>query len=293
MPAVFEERRFAKALTLGADCVIIELEDAVADSEKPAAREVVARWAAMPRKCLLMVRINALDTPFAHGDLAAVAVPGVDGVILPKGESAATIQIADWVLAQWERERGLAAGGIEVLPIIETARGLDHVRQILGASDRVHRASFGAGDWSRDTGMPWLAGNPGLVAARFELAVASRALGKQPPIDTAFTGVSDGEGFTAEATLARDLGYQGKFCIHPDQVALANRAFSPSPEEVARARAIWTAFTESEAKGVAAITVGGSFVDYPVAAQARAILERAGESPAQAPRGAEEEVASG
>jgi citrate lyase subunit beta/citryl-CoA lyase len=226
-----------------------------------------------------MVRINALDTRFAHGDLAAVVVPGVDGVILPKGQNSADIQIADWVLGQWERERGLVAGGIEVLPIIETAKGLENVSQILAASRRVQRAAFGAGDWARDTGMAWVPGNPGLVAARFRLAVTSRALGKQPPVDTAFTGIRDGDGFTAEAIAARDLGYQGKFCIHPDQVALANSAFSPSPEEVARARAVWTAFAENEAKGIAAITVDGAFIDYPVAAQARMVLERAGESP--------------
>lgn len=127
--------------------------------------------------------------------------------------------------------------------------------------------------------MPWVAGNPGLVAARFGLAVASRALDRQPPIDTAFTAVRDADGFTAEARLSRDLGYQGKFCIHPDQVALANRAFSPSAEEIASARAVWAAFSASEARGVASITVDGAFVDYPVAAQARIVLERAGELP--------------
>lgn len=279
VPAV-HEGRIEKALGLEADAVVFDLEDAVAVSEKPRARDAVQRWFRRPRSCLLYVRINAVRTPFAHDDLASVADAGVDGIVLPMTEEDSDVRIVDWLLTHWERERGLDVGAIEILPIVETARGLDGAREILSSSLRVRQAAFGGGDWCADTGMNWTSGNPGLAAARFELAVASRVTGRRPPIDTAFADVRDQAAFTVEAILARDMGYQGKFCIHPAQVEHANRTFAPSRAEVERAREIWSGFVASEADGVAAIVINDQFVDYPVAQAARAILERAGEDPA-------------
>jgi citrate lyase subunit beta/citryl-CoA lyase len=281
VPSV-DERRMEKALTLDADGIVFDLEDAVAVSEKPGARAAVARWMAAPRRGRLYVRVNAVGTPFALRDLDTVAAAaGVDGVVLPMAEGADDVRIADWALTQFERERGLDVGAIEILPLVETARGLDQRHDILGASPRVRRAAFGAGDWCANTGMAWTAGNPGLIAARFALAVASRSCDREPPIDTAFIDVRDQAAFAAEAEAARDLGYQGKFCIHPAQVEHANRIFSPSEEELERARTIWNGFVAGEASGVAALVIDDQFVDYPVAEQARAVLERAGEVPAR------------
>jgi citrate lyase subunit beta/citryl-CoA lyase len=280
VPAV-DERRMEKALAMDADGVVFDLEDAVAVSEKPGARAAILRWKDAPRKGRLYVRINAVGTPFALRDLDTVAAAGVDGIVLPMAEDACDVRIADWALAQFERERELTAGAIEILPLVETARGLDAARDILSASPRVRRAAFGAGDWCANTGMVWTADNPGLMSARFALAVASRAADREPPIDTAFTDIRDQAAFTAEASRARDLGYQGKFCIHPAQVEHANRIFAPSDDEVARARTIWNGFVAGEAAGVAAMVIDDQFVDYPVAERARAVLVRAGEMPAR------------
>ena len=116
-------RRVEKALSLDADAVILDLEDAVAIAEKPATREAVAAALERPRQGLLYVRVNAVDTEFCYGDLVAVVRPGLDGIILPKVESAAGLATIDWLLAQLERERGLPLGAIDLIPIIETARG--------------------------------------------------------------------------------------------------------------------------------------------------------------------------
>src|SRR3954470_16411866 len=126
-------RRVQTALTLDADAVILDLEDAVAIAEKPATREAVV--GALKRTCSgeLYVRFNAVDTEFCYGDLVAIVRPGLDGIILPKVESAAGLATIDWLLAQLERERGLKAGGIDLIPIIETARGLDRLSSILAA----------------------------------------------------------------------------------------------------------------------------------------------------------------
>src|SRR6185295_827983 len=108
-----------------------------------------------PRRGLLYVRVNAVDTEFCYGDLVAIVRPGLDGIILPKVESAAGLATVDWLLAQLERERGLTPGAIDLIPIIETARGLDRLGAILGAGTRVRRAAFGAGDFTLDVSMVW------------------------------------------------------------------------------------------------------------------------------------------
>src|ERR1700691_3020781 len=115
-------RRVEKALTLDADAVILDLEDAVAIAEKPATRSAVVAAYAQPRTGLLYVRVNAADTAFCHGDFTAIVQAGLDGIILPKVESAATLQTIDWLLSNLERERGLPAGGINLVPIVETAK---------------------------------------------------------------------------------------------------------------------------------------------------------------------------
>src|SRR5579863_9825763 len=134
-------RRVEKALTLDADAVILDLEDAVAIAEKPATRKTVVAAYGEKRTGLLYVRVNAADTEFCHGDFTAVVQPGLDGIILPKVETAATIQTIDWLLANLERERGLAVGGIDLTPIIETARGVRDIDAILTAGTRVRHCA--------------------------------------------------------------------------------------------------------------------------------------------------------
>lgn len=146
-------RRVEKALSLDADAVILDLEDAVAIAEKPATRGAIAAALPQPRTGLLYVRVNAVDTEFCYGDLCAIARAGLDGIILPKVESAIGLATVDWLLAQLEREHGLPAGGIDLIPIIETARGLTGIEPILAAQTRVKRLAFGAGDFTLDVNM--------------------------------------------------------------------------------------------------------------------------------------------
>lgn len=270
-------RHAHKALTGDADGAILDLEDAVAVSEKPAARAALrdvlaSRTAAYPRA---FVRINGLTTPFAFADLHAAVWPGLDGIVLPKAESAAQIAIADWLITQLEREHDLPAGSIEILPIIETAAGLTQIDQLAIASPRVRRLNFGAGDFTLDARMHWTLGNPGLVWARVRVVVASRAAGLEAPLDTVFANLSDADGLAVEAAQAKELGFGGKACIHPNQVATVHAVFTPTPQEVTRAQHIVAAFADAEAQGIASLRVGELFVDYPVAARARQVLELA------------------
>lgn len=267
-------RRVEKALSLDADAVILDLEDAVAVSEKSATRAVVAAALGRPRRGLLYVRVNAIDTEFCYGDLVAVVQAGLDGVILPKAESAAGIATIDWLMAQLERDRSLPHGTVDLIPIVETARGLRQIDAILSAGHRVRRVAFGAGDFTHDLNMAWTRGETELAHARAMVVTASRAAGIDPPLDTVWADLTDAAGLEASARTALACGFQGKMCIHPDQVTVVNRVFTPSDAEIAAAERVCAAFERAEAEGNAAIQVDGKFIDYPIVYRAQRVLQK-------------------
>ncbi len=270
------ERRAAKVFQSGADVAILDLEDAVADDEKIAARESVLRALRVPRSGLGFVRINSVDTPWCWGDLQAIVGPGLDGVMVPKAESAAQLQALDWVLTQLERERGLVVGALPLLPIIETALGERHLEALAVASPRVRRFAFGGADYSLDLGLQWTAGEQEFDYLRSRLVHVSRAAGLAAPIDTVTVQLTEPARFATSAARARQFGLYGKLLIHPDQVALCHAAFAPSAAEVARAQKIVEAFAAAEAEGVASLRVAGEFIDYPVVEKARRVLAAVG-----------------
>jgi citrate lyase subunit beta/citryl-CoA lyase len=261
-------------LTLDADAVILDLEDAVATAEKPATRAAIAAALTRPRTGLLYVRVNAAETEFCYGDLVAVVQPGLDGIILPKVESPATLATIDWLLRQIEREGGLKEGAIDLIPIIETARGLTELDAILASETRVKRVAFGAGDFTLDINMIWNRNEAELSHARAAIVTASRAAGLEAPLDTVWVDLQDAEGLEASTRAALAYGFQGKMCIHPDQIPVVNRVFTPSEEEIAFAERVVVAFANAEAEGVASIQLDGKFIDYPIVYRARRVLEK-------------------
>jgi citrate lyase subunit beta / citryl-CoA lyase len=268
-------RRVEKCLTLGADAVILDLEDAVANAEKAATRATVVEALQRPRRCQGYVRVNSLGTEWSHGDFVAVAAAGVDGIVLPKVESASDLETAEWLLKSLERERGLPDGGIDLIPIIETAAGYSNIGSILRAARRARRVAFGAGDFTLDVGITWSAEEAELLPYRTAFVVESRAAGLEPPLDTVWVTLSDAEGFRRSVQRAKDLGFQGKLCIHPDQVPVVNERFRPSGQELAHARKVVDAFGQAERDGLAAIQVDGQFVDYPIVYRAQRLIARA------------------
>ncbi len=268
-------RRVEKALALDADAVILDLEDAVAVPEKPGTRRIVAGALARPRRGRGYVRVNAMSTAWSYGDLVAVVTGGVDGVVLPKAESAEQVKAADWLIAALEREQGLPVGGIDLIPIVETALGFSNLSPIAGAGTRVARLAFGAGDFCLDLGITWSRDEQELLAYRAAFVVASRAAGIEPPLDTVWVDLRDPDGFARSAARAAALGFQGKMCIHPDQVPVANTAFTPPAAEVDRARRVIAAFEQAEREGSASIQLDGQFIDYPIVERARRVVARA------------------
>ena len=265
-------RRVEKVFTVGADAVILDLEDAVAIAEKPAARAMAVAALQRPRACLGYVRVNAMETPFCYGDLVAIVQPGLDGIVLPKVESAAGLLAIDWLVEQLERERGLPERAIDIMPIIETGRGLSDIDAILRAGSRVKRVAFGAGDFTFDMNMVWSRGEAELAHARAAIATASRAAGIEAPLDTVWVDLQDAAALEASARTALGLGFQGKMCIHPKQVPVVNGVFTPTEAEVAFAERVVAAFAEAEAAGSAAIQLDGKFIDYPIVYRAQRVL---------------------
>ncbi len=277
-------RRVEKAFTLDADAVILDLEDSVAASDKPATRQLIAEAVTKPRKPRLYVRVNAASTHFCFADLAGTVRKGVDGVVLPKVESAAELHAVDWMLWNLEREHGIPAGSIDLIPQLETAAGVQRIERIVQAGNlrtykpvpwRVRRVAFGAGDFANDVGLSVSMDEPELAEARARLVMISRAAGLENPLDSPWFHLKEAEGFRRALERSRRGGFQGRLCIHPDQIAPVNTAYMPSAEELAQAERIVSAFREAEARGAAAIVVDGQMVDYPIVYRAQALLDAA------------------
>src|SRR5262245_33517469 len=268
-------RKVAKVFDCGADHVILDLEDAVAKAEKVATRAPVVEALKRPRRGGAYVRVNGFNTEFCYGDAVAVVGPGLDGIILPMVESREQIVAFDWLVGALERERGLPHGGVDIIPIIETGKGIANARAIAAAGTRVKRMAFGAGDYTLDMNMEWTLAESELEHARAEMAVASRAAGLEAPIDTVWVHINDLEGLANSAKRARQLGFQGKMCIYPPQVAPVNGAFTPTEAEIAFARRVVAAFEKAESEGSSSIQLDGYFIDYPIVYKAQRTLDAA------------------
>ena len=277
-----DRRKVDKVGSFGADGVILDLEDAVPIDEKVAAREIV-REAIPAVKGLagrVYVRVNPTgektDFSVATGaeDIESVLCPELDGLVVPKVESAEELGRLDPLIAAIERKQGRPEGAVEVAPIIETALGLWNAFEMARSSSRIRALHFGAGDFTRDLNLDWARDEAELMYARSRLVVISRAAGIGAPIDSVWARLDDGEGFAESARQAKRMGFQGKCCIHPAQVSVANHEFSyVSPDELAEARKVVDAFEEAQRRGSASIRVGGQFVDYPIVEKSRRIVE--------------------
>jgi citrate lyase subunit beta/citryl-CoA lyase len=272
--------RVAKAVTSGADCVVIDLEDAVAASQKDKARldAVAAVRDATAAECRIAVRVNARATGLLHLDIAALATVWsmLDLIVLPMVPDAQTVRE---VVTEFERaDDRLVAGtsGPLLLPMIETARGVLAAPEIALASPRVLTLALGPADLSNDLNVTPSPDGLELLHARSQLVLAAAAAGRPAPIDGPWLTLDDDEGLRRSAHHAVALGFGGKIALHPRQLAIIVEAFSPSDAELAWAREVDAAFTAAESRGVSSVRLeDGSFVDYPVARRARALLDRA------------------
>jgi citrate lyase subunit beta / citryl-CoA lyase len=280
------ERMFAKAAAAGADLVFLDLEDACAPAERePSRPRVVAAlndldWGHTVRA----VRVNGVDTHWCHGDVIEVvtgARENLDTIIVPKARTARDVWWVATLLDQLETRLGMAKR-VRLEVLIEDVEGLANAEEIARASDRLDALIFGAGDFSVsqgarvDTNFVPLGEYPGDFwhYARAKVVVAARIAGIAA-LDAPYPDYGDAAGYERDARRAGLMGYTGKWCIHPSQVAIANEVYAPTADEVALAERNVAAYRDGEARGLGAVGVGGVLVDAAHVKLAETTLARA------------------
>ena len=267
---------FAKALASAADAICFDLEDAVVPARKDEARAtlrafLVSGLAAESGKTII-VRINAMDTPFFAQDIADMALPAVHLINQPKPESVQQVREVASLLASAEQANQVSLP-IGLLLNIESPRALREAAALAAADARVAGLQLGLGDLFEPLGIA----RRELAAiqhAMFAVRIAAGEAGVYA-YDGAFANIADAAGYRAEAELSRRLGFLGKTCIHPSQVAIANEVFRPTDAEIRHARKVVAAAAEADAQGLGAYVVDGQMIDIPFVLRARAIVASA------------------
>jgi citrate lyase subunit beta / citryl-CoA lyase len=280
-----EQRMLAKAAGLAPDIVMLDLEDAVAPQRKDEARGLVVEaiagleWTA----ATVAVRINPVGSRWCLDDVSALlddAGPRLDLLIVPKVEAASQVHFLDHLLAALERRQGRAVPvGLDLQ--IETVRGVDRCEEVAGAAARVEALVFGPGDYAATIGVPQLtigaidASYPGdqwhYVLSRLVVAAKARGLAA---IDGPYAAIRDLDGLREAANRARLLGCDGKWALHPDQIAVVNGVFSPSADELARAQAVQDALQGASDDGRGVLALAGEMIDEATRKSAEDLLAR-------------------
>ena len=256
----------------GADTVIFDVEDAVAVSEKDAARQLVHN--AIKRlqyPCEVAVRINHIQTPFGLDDLEVILPAKPDLIRLPKAETGQDIKIIDEIIGEAEAKYGFAAGSIGMMAAIETAKGLMHAYEIATASPRMVALAIGGEDFVADLKTSRSREGWELFVARSQLLLAARAAGIQA-IDSVFANANDDEGFLAETRLIKELGFDGKSVINPRQVRMAQEVFTPSEKEIKNAERVLAAYKEALERKSGVVALDGKMIDTPIVTRAERVL---------------------
>lgn len=265
-----------KAFTLEPDGMIFDLEDAVPPAMKDTAREMVAAALRRPRDATSkarFVRVNGSATDLIETDMRAVVHERLDGIVLPKVETVAEIEHVDARLTSLERERGLRSGQVRLLVSIESAKGLRWVDDIVVASPRILAVFMGGEDFALDLGLPVVRTGAGQeqIYARSRVMIAG-AMARIFSVDQGSMDFRDLDAYRRHVQGSRQLGFTSGWCIHPNQIPIANEVFSPTPEEVELSRRVVAAFDDARAQGLGAVMMGGQFVELPIVERAQRTL---------------------
>lgn len=266
-------RMLSTCALFGADVITLDLEDSVAPEQKVAARWLVAE--ALRDLDMgdpeVTVRVNALDTPWGEDDVNTVVATGaVDGIYLPKVETPQQVVQLAALLDEVEAEHGVDTK-TTIVPLIESAKGIIHAYDLALSSDRIVALSFGGEDYTRDVGGEKTSSEEELMWPRQRLIAAAKAADVQA-LDTVYSDVQDSKGLYRQAVKMRQLGFDGKAAIHPNQVDVIHRAFNPSEEEIDHALQVMQAIKEAKAKGSGVASLGRKMIDKPVVERAHRIL---------------------
>ena len=261
---------------LGSDAVIFDLEDAVSPAEKDAARILVRNTMRYMDfgGCEKIVRINSIDTSFWKADIDAILPWKPDLILLPKTGNDRDVQTVDAYMSEVEEKLGFEKNTVGLMPLIETAMGVENAFAIASASDRVQALFLGAEDLTADLQCKRTKEGREIEYARTRLVVAARAAGVDV-YDTPFTDVNDDEGIVRDTELAKALGFTGKASISPRHVEVINQVFSPTLKEINYAYEVMEAIETAKQQGKGAIALHGKMVDAPIVARAQRTIAMA------------------
>ena len=265
-----------KAIGLRPDAVVPDMEDSVPMAEKANAREMVATFlpSFTENGHQIIPRVNSLHTGLMEDDIAAIVGPHIAGVSVGKVDGANDVrQIADAV-GRREIATGIPFGSISLVLWVETASAIVNAYSICKASKRVIAVAFGGEDLTNDMAIPRTESEEELANPRSVVAVAARAAGVLA-LETPYFNYKDDEGLRRNSTASRNLGFRGRFAIHPAQIEGINASYMPSEEEIEQARRVVAAFDEAEGRGSAATSLDGMVIDVPVVERARKVLAAA------------------
>lgn len=273
------QKMIDKALAINADAIMLDIEDGVAPSEKDTARKLIGEALGReraPKAPARFVRVNAIGHERMDADLEAVLRPELDGLVLPKVETAEEVLKVESVLKMLEPEHKIARGSVRLLIAIESPRGLLNAPAIAASSPRVVGLMFGAEDYGREMGLPTKREGEAqdLLYARSAIAVAAASAHVQA-IDGVWVDLKDTDGLNRFALQSRRLGFSGMSLIHPSQIDPINAVFSPTPEEIEYAKQVVQAFEEANARGDGSVAFGGQLIDRPIVERARRALDMA------------------
>ena len=276
-------KKLEKALSAGADVLLIDLEDSVSLSQKQAAREITATFLEAhiqdAKRPLLYVRVNALDTGLTDDDLAAVIPHQPDGIMLPKSVSGQCITALDVKLQASEAVAGIPLDKIVIMPVAtETASSIFNLGTYRGSSPRLSAMTWGAEDLSADLGAEDNRDSDGNLASPFrlvrDLCLIGAVSAEIAPVDCVYTNFRDSDGLKQECIQARRDGFVGKMAIHPAQIAIINEVFTPDADAIEKARRIVESFSQAGDAGV--VGIDGEMIDRPHLRRAETTLRRAG-----------------
>lgn len=275
------DKKLGKAQGLGADALLLDLEDSVSEGNKTEARARVHDYLAAHRgrsASELWVRVNALDTPHILADLVTVMPGAPAGIFLPKPSHGDDVRVLDNYLSALEQQNGLEAGSTRIISLAESAVGALNLATFVGASSRLVAITWGAEDMATDLGATTNVDEDGNHFLVHRLGRANTltvaAAGGYQPVDGVYLDFRDEDGLRRESERARKEGFSGKMAIHPAQVAVINECFTPSEEEIAHARRVVQAFEDSDGAGT--VGLDGKMLDIPHLKQARRLLAAAG-----------------
>ena len=266
------------AATLGSDCVILDLEDAVSPVEKDSARVLVRNLLATQdySNVEICVRVNSLDSPFWEEDLAEIVPQKPQLIMTPKIESEEDVLVYDSAISKLESENKIKEGSIKLVPLIETARGIENCYQAACASTRVAALALGGEDYTANLQCRRTPEGNEIDYARKRIVNAARAASVEV-YDTPNTDAHNDQSVVGDAAYAKSLGFSGKLAITPRHVDAINLAFSPSQADVDHAYAVKAALTEGKKKGLGVVALNGKMIDKPVEMRALRTIEEAKE----------------